>query len=234
MVSMKSSSCCRWWMRHWRRLALSATPSAASIEGSFCSSMVATTAMVRLNCWYDCRGGPRGQHPKTSTKRPQFLVYKPKRHPINPLLPTAPRLKNAPQNAKFTPPPPPSIAPKAPQVRSPPSCSHPGAHPGAARTHQLDLCLLGQDSSRTEIDAGRERRWEHGAALVLARHSLGGAKGKEGSEGKRTEPNWSCQRRSLAQDWSPCGRSHWFVTLPSGARAAPAPPLPQFLSLVRQ
>lgn len=93
-------------------------------------------------------------------------------------------------------------------------------------THQLDLCLLGQDGGGAQIDAGREWRGEHGAELVQARHSLGGAKGKEGSEGKGTEPNWGCQCWSLIQDSSP--------VQDSGARAAPAPPLPQFLSLIRQ
>lgn len=119
-------------MLRWRRLALSANPSAASIEGSFCSSIVATTAMVRLNCWYDCRGGPRGQHPENGTKEPRFSVHKPPKHRPSPckiltarstFLCNRCRPKYPPKmpNSHL---PPPSIAPRGSQV-SPPHPAEP-------------------------------------------------------------------------------------------------------------
>jgi len=104
--------------------------------------------------------------------------------------------------------------------------------PGAVGTHQLDLLLPGEDSSRAEVGAGQGGGQERGAGQAPSVRSLGSGKGEEGSgtlkvrgtgkgQGQTGAASTNCQPRTChpAGIWAPQGAGlppfPWVQELPS-------------------
>lgn len=228
-------------MRPWRRLALSAGPSNASMEGSFCSSIVATTAMVRLNCWYDCRGAAWGQYADPDgIFSPLGLVRKLSdsiRAPAKPFLPTSTFPSNSRHQEGSLPSDPkmPDSCPPAPSIAFPPGVPRvlgrvplPAAGPRAQRA----LAKGCRDSPARSPPSwrGRQRRggrcWPGRVSGVRSRAGAGLLQpawwrrraGVRHFEVDRhwasLGPDWGCQYGLLARDWLPCEVAHWDLCSP--------------------